>query len=254
MRASRPPVRTSRTPRCRRPGTTRKPASSGCRPRPAPASGARRWPLPARCSASTSPSSRCACSYDQKPYRRALMETYGARCVASPSNETECGRAILAKTPDSPGSLGIAISEAVEIAAKDPAVKYALGSVLNHVMLHQTIIGEEAIKQFEMAGDDPDVVIGCAGGGSNFAGLAFPFIGLQLRGGRKPPLHRGRAGGLPVADARQVRLRLRRHRASDAAGEDAHARLDLHAARLPRRRPALSRHGRRWCRTPMSSA
>jgi tryptophan synthase beta chain len=123
-------------------------------------------------------------SYDQKPYRRALMETYGARCVASPSNETECGRAILAKTPNSPGSLGMAISEAVEIAAKDPAVKYALGSVLNHVMLHQTIIGEEAIKQFELAGDDPDVVIGCAGGGSNFAGLAFPFIGLQLRGGR----------------------------------------------------------------------
>jgi tryptophan synthase beta chain len=124
------------------------------------------------------------CSYDQKPYRRALMETYGARCVASPSNETESGRAILAKDPNSPGSLGMAISEAVEIAAKDPAVKYALGSVLNHVMLHQTIIGEEAIKQFELAGDDPDVVIGCAGGGSNFAGLAFPFLGLQLRGGR----------------------------------------------------------------------
>jgi tryptophan synthase beta chain len=124
-------------------------------------------------------------SYDQKPYRRALMETYGARCIPSPSTETECGRAILAQHPDSPGSLGIAISEAVEIAAKDPAVKYSLGSVLNHVMLHQTVIGQEAIKQFEMAGDDPDVVIGCAGGGSNFAGLAFPFLGLQLRGGRK---------------------------------------------------------------------
>ena len=124
-------------------------------------------------------------SYDQKPYRRALMETYGARCVASPSNETECGRAILAKNPNSPGSLGMAISEAVEIAVKNPDVKYALGSVLNHVMLHQTIIGEEAIKQMEMAGDDPDVVIACAGGGSNFAGLAFPFIGLHLRGGRK---------------------------------------------------------------------
>ncbi|KPF98970.1 tryptophan synthase subunit beta [Rhodopseudomonas sp. AAP120] len=124
-------------------------------------------------------------SFDQKPYRRALMETYGARCIASPSTETESGRAILAKTPNSPGSLGIAISEAVEIAAKNPDVKYALGSVLNHVMLHQTIIGQEAIKQFELAGDDPDVVIGCAGGGSNFAGLAFPFLGLQLRGGRK---------------------------------------------------------------------
>jgi tryptophan synthase beta chain len=124
-------------------------------------------------------------SYDQKPYRRALMETYGARCVASPSNETECGRAILKQHPNSPGSLGIAISEAVEVAAKDPAVKYALGSVLNHVLLHQTIVGQEAIKQFEAAGDDPDVVIGCTGGGSNFAGLAFPFLGLQLRGGRK---------------------------------------------------------------------
>ena len=124
-------------------------------------------------------------SYDQKPYRRALMETYGARCIASPSNETDSGRAILAKTPNSPGSLGIAISEAVEMAAKDPAVKYSLGSVLNHVLLHQTVNGQEAIKQFEMAGDDPDVVIGCTGGGSNFAGLAFPFLGLQLRGGRK---------------------------------------------------------------------
>ena len=124
-------------------------------------------------------------SYDQKPYRRALMETYGARCIPSPSNETEAGRAILAQHPDSPGSLGIAISEAVEIAAKDPAVKYALGSVLNHVLLHQTINGEEAILQFEMTGHDPDIVIGCVGGGSNFAGLVFPFLGLQLRGGRK---------------------------------------------------------------------
>ena len=124
-------------------------------------------------------------SFDQKPYRRALMETYGARCIASPSNETESGRAILKQNPDSPGSLGIAISEAVEVAAKDPAVKYSLGSVLNHVLLHQTVIGQEAIEQLAMAGDDPDVVIGCAGGGSNFAGLAFPFLGMQLRGGRK---------------------------------------------------------------------
>ena len=124
-------------------------------------------------------------SYDQKPYRRALMETYGARCIASPSKETESGRAILAKNSDNPGSLGIAISEAVEMAAKDPAVKYSLGSVLNHVLLHQTVIGQEAIKQFELAGDDPDVVIACTGGGSNFSGLALPFLGLQLRGGRK---------------------------------------------------------------------
>jgi acyl-coenzyme A thioesterase PaaI-like protein len=116
---------------------------------------------------------------------KSLMETYGARCIASPSTETDSGRAILAANPNSPGSLGIAISEAVEVAAKNPDIKYALGSVLNHVMLHQTIIGQEAIKQCEMAGDDPDVIIGCAGGGSNFAGLAFPFLGLQLRGGRR---------------------------------------------------------------------
>lgn len=121
-------------------------------------------------------------SYDQKPYRRALMETYGARCLPSPSNTTNSGRAVLAQNPDHPGSLGLAISEAVEIAATHDDTKYALGSVLNHVLMHQTIIGLEAMQQFEMAGDDPDVVIGCTGGGSNFAGLAFPFIGEQLRG------------------------------------------------------------------------
>ena len=123
-------------------------------------------------------------SYNQKPYRRALMETYGATCIASPSRETEAGRAILAASPDSPGSLGIAISEAVEVAAKNPDTKYALGSVLNHVLLHQTVIGEEAIEQMAMADAYPDVVIGCAGGGSNFAGIAFPFLGAKLRGGR----------------------------------------------------------------------
>jgi tryptophan synthase beta chain len=120
-------------------------------------------------------------SYQQKPYRRALMETYGATCVASPSNETDCGRAILAATPDSPGSLGIAISEAVEVAAKNADTKYALGSVLNHVLLHQTVIGIEAIEQMQAADAWPDVVVGCAGGGSNFAGLTFPFIGMKLR-------------------------------------------------------------------------
>jgi tryptophan synthase beta chain len=113
------------------------------------------------------------------------METYGAKCIASPSNETQSGRAILAKHPDSNGSLGIAISEAVEIAAQRDDTKYALGSVLNHVLMHQTVVGIEAIKQLEMAGDYPDIVIGCTGGGSNFGGIAFPFIGAQLRGGRK---------------------------------------------------------------------
>ena len=124
-------------------------------------------------------------SYQQKPYRRALMETYGARCIASPSMETNIGRAILAKTPDNTGSLGIAISEAVEVAATRDDTKYALGSVLNHVLLHQTIVGQEAMRQLEMAGDDPDIIIGCTGGGSNFAGIVFPFLGAQLRGGKK---------------------------------------------------------------------
>jgi tryptophan synthase beta chain len=121
-------------------------------------------------------------SYDQKPYRRALMEVFGASVTASPSMETECGRAILAAHPDSNGSLGIAISEAVEVAAKDPDTKYALGSVLNHVLLHQTVIGQEAIEQMELAGDDPDIIIGCAGGGSNFAGLAMPYLGRKIKG------------------------------------------------------------------------
>jgi tryptophan synthase beta chain len=124
-------------------------------------------------------------SYDQKPYRRALMETYGATCVASPSDQTQSGRAILAQRADHPGSLGIAISEAVEIAAQRDDTKYSLGSVLNHVLMHQTIIGQEAMLQMEMAGDDPDVIVGCTGGGSNFAGISFPFIGQQLRGGKK---------------------------------------------------------------------
>lgn len=124
-------------------------------------------------------------SYNQKPYRRAFMEAFGAQCIASPSNTTESGRAVLAEHPDSTGSLGIAISEAVELAAQREDTKYALGSVLNHVLLHQTVIGLEAMKQLEMADAYPDMVIGCTGGGSNFAGIAFPFLGEQLRGGRQ---------------------------------------------------------------------
>jgi tryptophan synthase beta chain len=124
-------------------------------------------------------------SYNQKPYRRAMMETYGAKCIASPSSETNSGRAILQQNKDHPGSLGIAISEAVEVAATNDDTKYALGSVLNHVLMHQTVVGQEAMAQMEMAGDYPDILVGCTGGGSNFAGLAFPFIGAQLRGGKK---------------------------------------------------------------------
>jgi len=123
-------------------------------------------------------------SYRQKPYRHALMNTYGARVVPSPSEETSAGRAILAEHPDSTGSLGIAISEAVEVAVQDEQSKYCLGSVLNHVLLHQTVVGQEALAQLEQVGDYPDVIIGCTGGGSNFAGIAFPFLGAKLRGGR----------------------------------------------------------------------
>ena len=123
-------------------------------------------------------------SFDQKPYRKAMMETYGATCIASPSEETNSGRAVLAEHPDSTGSLGIAISEAVEDAATREDTKYSLGSVLNHVLMHQSVIGREALAQFELANDYPDVVVGCTGGGSNFAGVAFPFIGEKLRGGR----------------------------------------------------------------------
>lgn len=124
-------------------------------------------------------------SFDQKPFRRIMMQTWGGNCVASPSEETAAGRSFLAKDPQTPGSLGMAISEAVEAAVADSSgkTKYALGSVLNHVMLHQTIIGLEAQKQLQKVGiKKPDVVIGCAGGGSNFAGLAFPFINDKING------------------------------------------------------------------------
>ena len=122
-------------------------------------------------------------SYDQKPYRRILMETYGAEVVASPSPTTNYGRKVLAETPENPGSLGIAISEAVEDAATRDDTKYSLGSVLNHVLLHQTVIGQEALEQMAMAGESPDIIIGCTGGGSNFAGLTFPFLGRNFREG-----------------------------------------------------------------------
>ena len=124
-------------------------------------------------------------SFDQKPYRKMMMNTWGATCVASPSNETKAGRAILENDPDTPGSLGIAISEAIETAVTDESgqTRYSLGSVLNHVLLHQTIIGLEAKKQFEKFGEkNPDVIIGCAGGGSNFAGLSFPFVYDKING------------------------------------------------------------------------
>ncbi len=128
-------------------------------------------------------------SYQQKPYRRFLMETFGAQVFSSPTERTNAGRNILAEDPNNPGSLGIAISEAVEVAAaSNGRKKYSLGSVLNHVLLHQTIIGEESLKQMDLAGEYPDVVIGCVGGGSNFAGIAYPFLRENLRGGKNTRL------------------------------------------------------------------
>ena len=123
-------------------------------------------------------------SYEQKPYRKTMMQTWGANVHASPSNLTEAGRSILSKSPGSPGSLGIAISEAIEMAVRDEKTKYSLGSVLNHVLLHQTVIGQEAIRQMEMANEFPDIVIGCFGGGSNFGGISFPFLRLNFLEGR----------------------------------------------------------------------
>ncbi len=128
-------------------------------------------------------------SYDQKPYRRIFMETFGAKVFASPTNQTNYGRSLLEQDPENSGSLGIAISEAVEVAATSGGKKkYGLGSVLHHVLLHQSVIGEESLKQMDMAGEYPDVVIGCVGGGSNFAGIAFPFLRENLKNGQRARL------------------------------------------------------------------
>ena len=183
-------------------------------------------------------------SYDQKPYRRDPHGDVRRRGRGQPVTDARTTAArVLAETPDSPGSLGIAISEAVEDAATRDDTKYALGSVLNHVLLHQTVIGQEAIEQMGMAGESPDIIIGCAGGGSNFAGLTFPFLGRNFRRRRRPPRHRRRARGGPEPDPRRLRLRLRGHRQDGAARQDAHARRRLRARAHPRRRPALPRHG-----------
>ncbi len=171
-------------------------------------------------------------SYQQKPYRRILMETFGAQVVASPSPDTQAGKKVLEQDPNSPGSLGIAISEAVEDAATRDDTKYSLGSVLNHVLMHQTVIGLETKKQLEKADDEADVVVGCIGGGSNFAGFSFPFAADKLTGkNRKRRIVADRAERVPEPHQGQVRLRLRRHRRADPAREDAHPRPHLHPAR-----------------------
>ena len=152
-------------------------------------------------------------SYEQKPYRRSMMATWGAEVIPSPSNRTNAGRAMLAAHPDSTGSLGGAISEAVEDAATRQDTNYALGSVLNHVLLHQTVIGLETKAQLAKVGEKADVLVACVGGGSNFGGFTFPFVRDKAHGD-KVRHRRRRAQGLPDADAREVRLRLRRRRAS----------------------------------------
>jgi tryptophan synthase beta chain len=144
-------------------------------------------------------------SFDQKPYRKAMMEVFGASVHPSPSDLTNAGRAILAADPDSPGSLGMAISEAVEVAATHDDTRYALGSVLNHVLLHQTIIGEEALLQMAMAGDTPDLIVGCTGGGSNFAGLMFPFLREKMAGRMAPTIRAVEPASCPSLTRGQYR-------------------------------------------------
>jgi tryptophan synthase beta chain len=158
-----------------------------------------------------------------------VMETYGARCVASPSMETAYGRSVLAKRPDHPGSLGIAISEAVELAVQREDTKYALGSVLNHVLLHQTIIGLEAMEQMQMADTWPDVVVGCTGGGSNFAGIAFPFIGHGLRGGPKPRIVAVEPAACPSLTRGKYAYDFGDTGQHDATDQDAYAGQSVHA-------------------------
>ena len=182
-------------------------------------------------------------SYEQKPYRRVLMETYGATCIPSPSKETEAGRRALAADPASLGSVGIVASEMLELAATDPDAYLGLPTALNHPLLHHTIIGLEAVEQMEMAGYWPDIIIGCVGGGSNFSGLAAPFLGKMLREKRKvraiaaepaacPSLTRGRYAYDFLDTARM-----------GPDGEDAHIGLELHATRFPCRGPALAWDG-----------
>jgi tryptophan synthase beta chain len=177
-------------------------------------------------------------SFDQKPFRKFMMQVWGANCVASPSSETNAGRAVLAKIPDTPGSLGIAISEAIEQAVTDKTGKtrYSLGSVLNHVLLHQTIIGLEAKAQLKKAGEkQPDVVIGCAGGGSNFAGLAFPFTYDKINGAniKIVPVE-------PAACPTMTRGPFGLH---DTASGDVHTRSRVYPAAYTCGRPTLSRDG-----------
>ena len=182
-------------------------------------------------------------SYDSKPYRRLQMEVYGGVCHPSPSDLTDAGRAMLAADPDTTGSLGMAISEAVEAAATDPGAHYSLGSVLNHVLLHQTVIGVEALAQLDELGESADVVFGCAGGGSNLAGLSFPFLGRNLRDGTATEVVACEPSACPSLTQGEYRYDF-----GDVAGLTPLLKMHtlgqrLRAAAHPRRWAALPRHG-----------
>ena len=184
-------------------------------------------------------------SYDQKPYRKMMMNAFGAECIASPSNKTEAGRKILAEDPDNKGSLGIAISEAVEDAlVNEEETNYAIGSVFNHVCLHQTVEGLEAKKQLEMVDDYPDVIYGCIGGGSS---LLRNHVALLLRQSLQESTQRNqirchRSHSLPQSHQRSIPIRPRRHRKTNPARSHAHLRTRLHSSTHPRRRTPLPRH------------
>lgn len=181
-------------------------------------------------------------SYEQKPFRREVMRTYGASVTPSPSMTTNVGRKILAEHPDTTGSLGCAISEAVEVATSTPGYRYVLGSVLNQVLLHQSVIGLETKTALDKLGVKPDIIIGCAGGGSNLGGLISPFMGEKLRGEADYRFIAVEPGQLSQLHPRQICLRLLRYRHGLPAGQDVHPRLRLHPQPQPRGRPALPRH------------
>ena len=183
-------------------------------------------------------------SFDQKPYRRLMMEAFGGLVHRSPSELTAAGRAVLAADPDSPGSLGIAISEAVEVAAPDPETRYALGSVLNHVLMHQTIIGEEALLQLAKAGERaPDLLVGCTGGGSNFGGLAFPFLREKLAGTMSPTIRAVEPASCPSLTRGVYAYDFGDTAGMTPAHEDAHPGPRLHPRPHPRRWAPLPRDG-----------
>ena len=182
-------------------------------------------------------------SYEQKPYRRVLMETYGATCIPSPSNETEAGRRALAADPTSPGSLGIAASETLEVAATDPEAHMGMSSVLNFTLLHHTVVGLEALEQMEMAGHWPDIIIGCVGGGSNFLGLVAPFLSKMLREGRKVRAIAAEPAACPSLTRGRYAYDFLDFRPNRPDGEDAHLRLEVYAAHFPCWGPALAWNG-----------